>query len=194
MTQGIHKQVRVLPPIKRDSLHRRQCCRLPCCKPSRSARCANIDTLGREMILRNESGRSSRLTVGSTQPISSSPPSPSPSVPAVQPRFFFCLLLILCACVSARDLSPLPIVLAAPAPFCAVKLPKRFGSVGLTCGILPYRSKTRSRKLLGLTSLPVTASGCAPREAAEAQSLDLPLMPPRYLTAPHCIGLECLAA
>src|ERR1039458_9943678 len=153
MTQGIHKQVRVLPPIKRDSLHRRQCCRLPCCKPS-------------------------RLPVGSTQPISSSPPSPSPSVPAVQPRFFFCLLLILCACVSARDLSPLPIVLAAPAPFCAVKLPKRFGSVGLTCGILPYRSKTRSRKLLGLTSLPVTASGCAPREAAEAQSLDLPWMPP----------------
>src|ERR1035438_456519 len=115
---------------------------------------------------------------GATPP-SSAAPSASPTVPAVPPRFAFCLLLIWFASVSPLDPLSLPSVLAAPAPFCAVKLPKRFGSVGLTCGVLPYGSKTRSRRLLGLTSLPVTASGRAPREAAEAQSLDLPWMPPR---------------
>src|ERR1039458_10160342 len=48
-----------------------------------------------------------------TQPTSSSPPSPSPTVPAERLRFSFCLLPILCAWVSALDHSPLPIVLAA---------------------------------------------------------------------------------
>src|ERR1035441_9210655 len=116
-------------------------------------------------------------------PTSSSPPSPWPTSPAVRLRFFFCLPLRLCVWVSALDSSLLPIALAAPAPFCDVKLPTRFGSVGLTCGILSYRSKTRSRKLLGLTSLPLTASGRAPREAPEAHSLDSTLLSPRYLTA-----------
>ena len=116
-------------------------------------------------------------SAGSNQP--SSPPSPSPTLPAVPPRSSFCLLLILCAWVSALDPSLLPIALAAPAPFCVVKLRTRCGSVGLLSGMFPNRSKTRSRRLLGLTSLPVTGSGCAPREAAEAHFLDLALLPPR---------------
>ena len=45
-------------------------------------------------------------------PISSSP-LPSPTLPAVPPRFFFCLPPRSCAWVSALDRSPLPIALAA---------------------------------------------------------------------------------
>src|ERR1019366_7726048 len=125
------------------------------------------------------------LAVGSagSKQSSSAAPSPSPTSLFVPPRFSVFLLLKSSALVSPLAPSPLPIALAAPAPFCDVKLPTRFGSVGLTCGILSYRSKTRSRKLLGLTSLPLTASGCAPREAPEAHSLDSTLLSPRYLTA-----------
>jgi hypothetical protein len=50
----------------------------------------------------------------------------------------------------------LPIAPFAPEPFSVAKLRTRFASVGLTCGMLPYRSKTRLLKLLGLTSLTVT--------------------------------------
>jgi hypothetical protein len=121
------------------------------------------------------------LAVGSagSKQSSSAAPSPSPTSLFVPPRFSVFLLLKSSALVSPLAPSPLPIALAAPAPFCDVKLPTRFGSVGLTCGILSYRSKTRSRKLLGLTSLPLTASGCAPREAAEAHSRDSTLLSPR---------------
>jgi hypothetical protein len=38
---------------------------------------------------------------------------PSPTLPFAPPRFSFCLLLRLCALVSALDPSPSPIVLAA---------------------------------------------------------------------------------
>ena len=72
-----------------------------------------------------------------------------------------------------------PIVLFAPAPSCDEKPLILLGSLGLTCGILPYRSKIRLLKLLGLTSLAATVFPYAPREAPEAHFLDSPLLPPR---------------
>jgi len=44
--------------------------------------------------------------------------------------------------------------------------------------MLLNRSKTRSLKLLGQTSLPVTAPACALLEVAGVRWLDLPLFPP----------------
>src|ERR1019366_7465954 len=49
----------------------------------------------------------------SPKPPSAAAPSRLPTSPAVRLLFSFCLLLILCAWVSARDLSPLPIALSA---------------------------------------------------------------------------------
>ena len=108
----------------------------------------------------------------------SSRPSASPTSLFVPLRFSFCPLLKWCAWVSVRDLS-LPNAPSVPVPFFAAKLPTLFASVGLLCGNFPRRSKTRLLKLLGLTSLTATVFRCAPREALEAHSLDLPLLPPR---------------
>ena len=72
--------------------------------------------VSRERFLDAEDGKACRIlaagSVGSKQP-SSAAPSTSPTLHAVPPRFSFCLLPILCAWVSARDLSPLPIALSA---------------------------------------------------------------------------------
>jgi hypothetical protein len=120
--------------------------------------------------------------------ISSSPPVPSPTVPAAPPRSSCGRMPTWCALQEPSQLfslspllasvpsEPLPISLFVPAPFSAVKLRTLFGSVVPTCGILPYRSKTRSRKSLGLTSLRATALLAAPHEAAEAHWLDSPLL------------------
>src|ERR1035441_4000830 len=87
----------------------------------------------------------------------SSPLSPSPTVPFVPLRFSSCLPPKLCVwqernCVSFQPTATVceypPIVLFAPAPSCDEKPLILLGSLGLTCGILPYRSKTRCQKLL----------------------------------------------
>src|ERR1700693_1774504 len=81
------------------------------------APCAIRGTVdGREYEVSGKLGRSqrsSRLPKLPSPLISSSQLSPLPTSPAVPPRFFFSLLLILCG-VSARDLSPLPNALSAP--------------------------------------------------------------------------------
>jgi hypothetical protein len=84
---------------------------------------------------------------------------------------------------------PLPISPFVPAPSSGAKLPRRFGSVGLTCGILRYRSRTRSRKLLDPTSPRATAPDFAQHEAAEARWLDLPFFPLEIDSGVHCIWL-----
>ncbi len=107
-------------------------------------------------------------------------PQPSflPTAHAEQRRFSFCLRPKLCAWVSVPDLSPLPILPSAPAPFSGVKLTILFASFGVCSGTVPYCSKIQLLKLLGLTSLTVTVFRCAPREAPEAHPLDLPFLPP----------------
>ena len=73
-----------------------------------------------------------------------------------------------------------PILPAAPAPFCDVKLRTRFWSVVRTYRMnrLRSRSTTRLLKLTGLTSLTVAVFRCAPREVPEAHCLNLPLLTP----------------
>src|SRR5208337_2277971 len=118
-------------------------------------------------------------------PPSSAAPAPSPTSPAERLRSSSCLPLILCACPASVQLGPhcafslLPTVPVAPAPCADAQPPTRFGSVGLPCGRHRNRLRIRLLKLLGLTFLPLTAPGCAPREAAGARYPDLALLPPR---------------
>jgi hypothetical protein len=71
-----------------------------------------------------------------------------------------------------------PIVLAAPAPFCDVKLLILCGSMEPLCGILPDHSKTRSQKLPGLAFQLLTALDHASLEALGARSVDSTLLTP----------------
>jgi hypothetical protein len=61
-------------------------------------------------------------SIGSKQPSCSQPVS-SPTLPFAPLQFSFALRLRSSALVSALDRSPLPIALAAPAPFSAARLP-----------------------------------------------------------------------
>ena len=121
------------------------------------------------------------------QPFSAAP-SPSPTSPAVPPRFFCGLPLTLCASQEPSPLSSLVLLVVTrfepsaicpfvPAPSCAVTPPILFVPVGLLSRMFPNRLMTRSLRLLDLTSPHVTAPACAQHEVPEAHCLGFPWFP-----------------
>src|ERR1019366_861138 len=109
--------------------------------------------------------------------------SPSPTSLAERLRFSFCLLLTSCALVSALDLSPLPIALSARGSSACEPTPTQCASVWCNYSRLSTCQEPKEPHQHAEAHSPDSFSPSSTSTQSRLVPLDLPSIPPRYLTA-----------